>query len=112
MAPAARVELIERLEQAGPFGAGAPAPRFALPDMTVLHAREVGTGHLKLTLGDRTGHRLDAIAFGASDGPLGAALGRHGGARFHVAGRLELNVWQGRTSAQLRLEDAAPAVGA
>lgn len=109
MPSAATVDLIERLEQAGPFGAGAPAPRFALPDMAVLHAREVGTGHLKLTLGDRTGHRLDAIAFGAFDGPLGAALARHGGARFHLAGRLELNLWQGRTSPQLRLEDAAPA---
>jgi single-stranded-DNA-specific exonuclease len=110
MPQAASVELIELLEQAGPFGAGATAPRFALPDMAVLHAREVGTGHLKLTLGDRTGHRLDAIAFGASDGPLGPALVRHGGARFHVAGRLELNVWQGRTSAQLRVEDASPAI--
>lgn len=110
MPRAATVELIERLDQAGPYGAGAPAPRFALPDMAVLHAREVGAGHLKLTLGDRTGHRLDAIAFGAADGPLGPALGRHGGARFHMAGRLELNVWQGRTAPQLRLEDAAPAM--
>ena len=31
-------------------------------------------------------------------------------ARFHLAGRLEVNTWQGRQSAQLRLEDAAPAL--
>ncbi|MFT6299727.1 MAG: single-stranded-DNA-specific exonuclease, partial [Yoonia sp.] len=32
-----------------------------------------------------------------------------GGARFNLAGRLEINTWQGRQSPQLRLEDAAPA---
>ena len=50
-----------------------------------------------------------AIAFGAMDGPLGAAIEGHGGKRFHLAGRLEINVWQGRQSVQLRLEDAAAA---
>jgi len=109
MPGAATVETVEMLERAGPFGAAAPTPRFALPDMAVLHAREVGTGHLKLSLGDGSGGRLDAIAFGAMEGPLGRALSAAKGARFHVAGALELNRWNGRTSAQLRLEDAAPA---
>ena len=109
MPGAATVDLIEMLEHAGPYGAGAPTPRFALPGMVVRHAREVGTGHLKLTLGDGAGGRLDAIAFGAMEGPLGRALSAAKGARFHVAGALELNRWNGRTSAQLRLEDAAPA---
>ena len=109
MPGAASVELIRQIEAAGPFGAGAPAPRFVLPDMQILHCREVGTGHLKITAGDGLGARIDGIAFGAMDGPLGAALTGHGGARFHLAGRLEINTWQGRQSPQLRLEDAAPA---
>ena len=50
---------------------------------------------------------IDAIAFGAFDGPLGPLLDSHGGMRFHLAGRLELNHWQGRSRPQLRLEDAA-----
>ena len=112
MPGAATVELVELIETAGPFGAGARAPRFAIPDVTVLHAREVGTGHLKVTVGDGLGARLDAIAFGAMDGPLGPLLTGHGGRRMHLAGRLEINVWQGRRSVQLRLEDAAPASGA
>ena len=33
MPGAAQIELIEQLEKAGPFGAGAPAPRFAFPDV-------------------------------------------------------------------------------
>ncbi len=102
-------ELIDSIEAAGPFGASAPAPRFALPDCRIDYAREVGQSHLKLTLSDGLGHRLDAIAFGAFDTPLGGALVNHGGARFHLAGRLELNHWNGRVTPQLRLDDAAPA---
>jgi len=109
MPSAATIELIESLDRAGPFGAGAPAPRFAMPDCRVLHARKVGESHLKVTLGDGLSTRLDAISFGAFDGPMGQALMRHDGARFHVAGRLETNAWNGRVSPQLRLDDAAPA---
>ncbi len=112
MPGAASVELVEQVEQAGPFGAGAPAPRYALPDMVVRHARRVGESHLKLSLSDGMGHTLDAIAFGAFDGPLGPRLSEHGGARFHLAGRLEINSWQGRRKVQLRLDDAAPAQAA
>ncbi len=102
-------ELIEQIEAAGPFGAGAPGPRFAFPDVKIHFTKRVGTGHLKLTFGDGLSARLDAIAFGAFDTALGPALEQHDGARFHLAGRLELNTWQGRVSPQLRLEDAAPA---
>ncbi|WP_170598162.1 single-stranded-DNA-specific exonuclease RecJ [Ruegeria arenilitoris] len=109
MPGAASVDLIEKIEQAGPFGAGAPAPRFAMPDLQVRFAKRVGETHLKLSLSDGMGGGLDAIAFGAFDGPLGERLSNHGGARFHFAGRLEVNTWGGRQSVQLRLEDAADA---
>lgn len=108
MPAAATVELIEQIEAAGPFGAGAPAPRFAFPDCQILFAKQVGANHLKVTFGDGLGARIDAISFGAMDGPLGPMLMQHNGARFHLAGRLEVNTWQGRRSPQLRLEDAAP----
>ncbi len=109
MPGAATVDLVHQIEQAGPFGAGAPAPRFAFPDVQILFAKQVGANHLKLTFGDGLGARIDAISFGAMDGPLGPMLTGHNGARFHLAGRLEINTWQGRQSVQLRLEDAAPA---
>ncbi|WP_170759141.1 single-stranded-DNA-specific exonuclease RecJ [Ruegeria lacuscaerulensis] len=109
MPGAANVELIEQIEMAGPFGASAPAPRYALPDLQVRFAKRVGESHLKLSLSDGVGGGLDAIAFGAFDGPMGEKLCDHGGARFHFAGRLEVNTWGGRQSVQLRLEDAAEA---
>jgi len=111
MPKAATLELIEQIEQAGPFGAGAPAPRYALPDLQVRHARRVGASHLKLSLSDGMGSGLDAIAFGAFDTDLGPRLSEHGGARFHFAGRLEVNSRNGRQTVQLRLDDAAAAHG-
>ncbi|MEM0947341.1 MAG: single-stranded-DNA-specific exonuclease RecJ [Pseudomonadota bacterium] len=109
MPRAATTELVEQIETVGPFGQGAPAPRFAFPDQRILDARQVGDTHLKLSFGDSSGARVDAIAFGAFDGPLGPVLAGARGSRFHLAGRLELNHWKGRTRPQLRLSDAAPA---
>ncbi|WP_036179216.1 single-stranded-DNA-specific exonuclease RecJ [Palleronia rufa] len=102
-------ELIAQIDGAGPFGMGAPAPRFAFADMRIAAARRVGESHLKIAFTDGIGPKLDAIAFGAFDTGLGPALLSHAGARFHLVGRLELNHWQGRARPQLRLEDAAPA---
>lgn len=109
MPGAATVELIEQIEQAGPFGAGAPAPRFVFPDCRILFSKRVGANHLKITFGDGLGARIDAIAFGGMDSPLGPLLTDHAGGLFHLAGRLDINTWQGRKSPQLRLEDAVAA---
>ena len=109
MPGAATVELAEMVDRAGPFGAAAPAPRYVFADMQIQFAKRVGESHLKIGFGDGLGGRLDGIAFGAFDGDLGPALENHGGARFHLAGRLDINIWRGRQSVQLRLEDAAPA---
>lgn len=106
MPAACTVELIERLEEAGPFGASAPAPRFALPGLRIRHTRPVGQGHLKLTLSDGT-MTLDAIWFDAAAKGAEAALQAHSGRPLHVAGRIEVNHWNGRQTVQLRLEDAA-----
>ncbi len=99
-------ELAAQIEQAGPFGAAAPAPRFAIPAATI-SARRFAGRHLRLTL--QAGAGAEAIAFGAVGTPLGEALERAGHRPFHLAGRLEQNVWRGRVTARLLLDDAAPA---
>lgn len=109
MPGAATVDLVTDIEKAGPFGAGAAAPRFAFPDVEIRFTKRVGDSHLKLTFGDGFGARVDAISFGAYDTDLGPTLEAHKGARFHLAGRLEINSWGGRQTVQLRLEDAARA---
>lgn len=107
MPEAATTDLVAQLENAGPFGAGAPAPRFAFPSMAISFAKRVGENHLKIRFGDGLGTSIEAISFGAFDTALGPTLERHDGRRFHLAGRLEINKWQGKHSVQLRLEDAA-----
>ncbi len=106
---AATADLIAALDQAGPFGAGAPAPRFALADVVLREVRRIGTGHLKLSLAGAGGGCREAVVFGAFDGPLGPALEAARGAPMHLAGRIELNRWGGREAPQLRVEDAAQA---
>jgi len=101
--------LCNEIETAGPFGQGAPAPRFAFADVAVT-ARRVGENHLKATLRDSNGGMVEAMAFGACEGPLGALLSAPSHRRYHVAGKLTLSTWNGRTRAELRLDDAA-AVG-
>lgn len=100
-------DLIAQLDLAGPFGQGARAPRFAIPEVRVRYSKPVGQGHLKLTLSDGGPARLDAIAFGAADNGIAALIERAAGGPLHVAGRLEINTWGGRQTPQLRLEDAA-----
>ncbi len=106
---AAHPDLVTALEAAGPYGAGAPAPHHAVAGVLLRHLKPVGDGHLKLTLEDATGMRLEAIAFRSAGTPLGSFLEARRGLRLHAAGRLGLNHWQGRSSVQLTLEDAAPA---
>ena len=107
MTEAATPELIDQIEAAGPFGAGAPAPRFVFPDMRIKFCKPVGEGHLKLTLGDGGPVTLDAICFNAVQSGLFDALSNHQGRKLHAAGRIEVNHWQGRQRTQLRLDDAA-----
>lgn len=101
-------DLVAQIEAAGPFGASAPAPRFAFADQRIGDLRRIGSNHLRLSFGDGSA-RLTAICFGAFDGPLGAALEARATGPFHLAGRIELDSWGGRQRVQLRLEDAAPA---
>ena len=107
-APAATAELASLLAAAGPYGAGSPAPRFALAETRLAGLRRVGDGHLALRLGDPGAPPREAMLFRAFATPLGAALEGSVGARLHFAGRLERDDWNGRARAKLHLEDAAP----
>lgn len=104
---AAQPDLVTQLEKAGPFGAGAAAPRFALADMMVTGVRQMGESHLRFRIGTGNGPSLEAVAFRARETALGPMIEQAQGQRLHLAGQLELNTWGGRTTVQLRLEDAA-----
>ncbi|TVS00889.1 MAG: single-stranded-DNA-specific exonuclease RecJ [Rhodobacteraceae bacterium] len=110
MPGALTVEMIEQLEAAGPFGAAAPAPRFAFPGVTVRSVRRMGESHLRLRLDDGQASPVDAVAFRAFESGLGPRLVAAEGRRMHLAGRVDINSWGGRQRPQLRIEDAADPV--
>lgn len=105
----ANAALAELLEQAGPYGPGHREPVFAVPDARIVKADLVGENHVRCILSGREGGRLKAIAFRAASSPLGEALmaAQSRGTGLHLAGRIRLDRWMGRTEAQLQIEDAA-----
>ena len=105
---AADMNLLEILAQVGPFGAGNPEPRFVIPAAQLSYAAVVGERHVRGFVTGEGGGRLAAISFNCVDSPLGQALLNSDGAPLHLAGRLKVNTWQGRSSAQLHIDDAAP----
>jgi single-stranded-DNA-specific exonuclease len=107
----ASVEFLKDLERAGPFGSGNPEPIFVIPDATLAYADIVGKNHVRLRLAGPAGTMVNAISFRSADTPLGQGLLRSRGKRLHVAGKLRLDDYKGRTRVQVFLEDAALAGG-
>jgi len=101
------LELLRRVEQAGPFGQGNPEPLFALPEQQVTFAQTVGADHVRARLRSRDGATVDAIAFRAMHSPLGEALLRRDGAQLHVAAKLSCNVFRGIERVETRIVDLA-----
>ncbi|MGV2098983.1 single-stranded-DNA-specific exonuclease RecJ [Rhizobium sp. 21-4511-3d] len=108
-ASGATLDLIDRLETAGPYGSGHSQPVFAIPAHRLRDVRTVGEKHVKVTLEAMDGGRLDGIAFRAADTALGNLLLNSRGANLHVAGSIGADHYQGSRRIQLRVSDAAPA---
>ncbi|PZM11199.1 single-stranded-DNA-specific exonuclease RecJ [Rhizobium tubonense] len=108
-ATGATVELIDKLETAGPYGSGHPQPVFAIPAHRLRDSRLVGQSHIKITLEAQDGGRLEGIAFRSTETPLGDLLLNSRGTQIHVVGTLGADHWQGSRRVQLRVTDAAKA---
>lgn len=106
-AGAASVALLDEIDQAGPYGAGNPQPRFALPSHRLTFVKAAGTSHLRCRIAAADGAALDAVAFRAAGTPLGDCLLANSGKALHFAGRLNRNSWGGRERIELMIEDAA-----
>ena len=98
---------IDELACVGPFGAGNDEPKFAVANARIVKADIVGQGHVRCILSGPGGGRLKAIAFNSVDGDLGHGLLTAAGGALHLAGTIRADTWQGRTEAQLVIDDAA-----
>ena len=100
--------LTDDLDRLAPFGPGNPRPRFGFASVRIAYAEPVGADHVRCRLVSAAGGTpLTAIAFRVVGAPLGRALLEAKGGTLHVAGYLRADDFQGRSAAQLVIEDAA-----
>ena len=106
-ASGATLDLIELLEQAGPYGSAHPAPVFAFPAHKVVYADPAGSDHIRCTLASADGTRIKAIAFRAIGTELGEMLLTERKLPLHFAGRLTIDEWGSKRVPSLQIEDIA-----
>ena len=101
-------ELVESLDEAGPYGVGWPGPRVAVGPVRLIKCDIVGTDHVRLIAAGEDGRSFKGIAFRAADSDLGQTLLHASrGRRLWLAGRVKIDDWGSRPQAELHLEDAA-----
>ena len=106
-ASGATLDLIELLEQAGPYGSAHPSPMFVFPSHRVVYADAVGADHVRCTLVASDGTRIKAIAFRAIGTELGELLLSERQHPLHIAGRLVADEWGAKRLPSVQIEDAA-----
>lgn len=98
--------LWQAFEQLAPFGPGNPEPLFAFADLRLVESTPMKGGHVRATLSAADGSRIRAVAWRASEGPLGQRLLARDSS-LHVAAKLRADDWNGRNGVQLEIEDLA-----
>ena len=106
-ASGATLDLIELLEQAGPYGSAHPSPMFVFPSHRVVYADAVGADHVRCTLVASDGTKIKAIAFRAIGTELGELLLSERQHPLHIAGRLVADEWGAKRLPSVQIEDAA-----
>ena len=100
---AADGDLLQSVEAAGPFGAGAPEPVFAMANVRPNNVRRVGADHLSFEILGEDGGKLRAIAFRCADAELGQAI--LSGQTMHLVGKLKPDEWRGAGKVQFEVSD-------
>lgn len=102
-------DLVERMEAAGPYGMGWPAPRLATGPVRIVRCDVVGTTHVRAIAAGDDGASFKAMAFRSVDTPLGQALlGAPRDRRFWLAGRVKIDNWNGNHATEMHVDDIAP----
>jgi single-stranded-DNA-specific exonuclease len=100
-------ELLDAIEQVGPFGPGNSTPRFAVPEVDLIKADLVGQNHLRAIFKSKDGKSIKAMAFRQWEEPLGHLLRTGIGRRFHIAGKLKKDTWSGGGKVEMTLDDVS-----
>ena len=110
----ANLQLAQEMELLEPFGQGNPTPKLVIKNLRIQNFDVMKDKHLRIYGVDDGGLRLTAMAFNVVGSKLGQAIEKAFTEKspLHVMGTLRVNQWQGRTSTQFTIEDAALVDGA
>lgn len=92
--------VFSQVDRLRPFGVGNAEPIFLSRARVAGGAREVGKGHLRMSVVGASGNKFSAIGFGMFE--RASTLSR---SEIDLAFCLERNEWKGRSEIQLRLKD-------
>ena len=106
LSPAAlNLDFYEKINNLAPFGSGNPEPKFFLENMKVINSKVLNDSHIKSTLIGRDGTAIKTIAFNAFGSELSQYLNTNNKNSFNIAGKLSLNVWQGKRNVEFIIDD-------
>lgn len=99
--------LIDVIEQIGPFGASNPEPVFVMDSLKIVYAERLRGGHIRCAFADAEGVRVNGICFNAEENGLADVLLSKHNKPVHVAGRVKQDNWNGRTKIDFQIADIA-----
>jgi single-stranded-DNA-specific exonuclease len=98
--------LIEMIESIGPYGSGAPEPRFRISNCYIIKVSIVASAHIICIIGENFSNKtVKATAFRALDTDLGNFLLNARGKTIDLIGYLRINRWNGYNKPEMIIED-------
>jgi len=101
------MDLINSINQIGPYGSGNPTPTFAFAELRVAYADRVKGGHIRCNFEDKNGQRIKGICFRAEELGFEEILLNERNRYLHIVGTLKENTWNGHTSIDLQVIDVS-----
>ncbi|MEE2774459.1 MAG: single-stranded-DNA-specific exonuclease RecJ [Pseudomonadota bacterium] len=103
----ATINLVEEINNVGPFGANNPAPRIAIANCKIKYLKVLAEKHIKFVCQDGSGQNLEAIYFNGMNNKAGDLLLSNKSKSFHLCGHLDINEWGGYRRVVLQVSDLA-----
>lgn len=103
---AVSVDLLQSISVLEPFGMGNKRPRFVIPNVDISFSKVVGESHISVTLQDKKGNSIRAIAFRSLNTELGYAL-LNEKRPIDVIGTCVITSWGEKKYVNFHLEDLA-----
>jgi single-stranded-DNA-specific exonuclease len=100
------VEVIQRIESIGPFGAGNSEPKFMLQDVRITKAYHFGESHVSCFIADLYSKKIiKACAFRAKENELSDVIVNNIGNKVAIIGSPKINRWQGNQNIEFIIDD-------